>query len=469
MESNRAVGTCAERWENAARTLVAALARPRVARYFARVSLFLPVVFSVVVSWLAQAALAVEPASADGPAEGPYGFTLVRTADEEPAEVEFFFLNKDCATCHPRQLDEVQGAMHSAAHTDPLYRSLAETARREAGDKVYAYCSGCHSAPGVVSGLIPAKHDPELPAEAKAGVTCDVCHQILSLTGHEGPWREPGNASFVLQPGRVKFGHSGIVAENRSHTGEKKDFFAKSEFCASCHTVIHPSSGLRVEHTYGEWKASVYAEKGIQCQDCHMRSVADAVTVARTLQSVVVRGQSVAEGDTREIFPHFFVGGNANADRLSGSAKHAEMAVARLKSAARVEVRAPSRRGRESRSKFRCWYTTRRPDTTSRPASRNCGKCGWKLSRWTPKATRSSGRAAWTRTEKSAVMRSASARGRQRGWEGDVQAVGDGTIPLEADHSPQGLFPGPRRAEAADKLVRRRHRRSAAVLPLRLA
>lgn len=301
----------------------------------------------VVVSWTAHAAFAVEPASPDAPAEGPYGFTLVRTADGELADVEFFFLNKDCATCHPRQLEEAQGAMHSVAHSDPLYRSLAETARREAGDKVYAYCSGCHSPPGVVSGLIPAKHDPELPPEAKAGVTCDVCHQISSLTGNDGPWREPGNASFVLQPGRVKFGHSGIVAENRSHTGEKKDFFAKSEFCASCHTVIHPSSGLRVEHTYGEWKASIYAEKGIQCQDCHMRSVEDAVTVARTLEPVVVRGQSVAEGDMRQIFPHFFVGGNANADRLSAGPKHSEMAVARLKTAARVELRAlsPARPG----------------------------------------------------------------------------------------------------------------------------
>ena len=72
--------------------------------------------------------------------------------------------------------------MHSAAHTDPLYRSFAETARKEAGDKIYAFCSGCHSPAGVASGLIPRKTDADLPAEAKAGVTCDVCHSISSVT-----------------------------------------------------------------------------------------------------------------------------------------------------------------------------------------------------------------------------------------------------------------------------------------------
>ena len=201
---------------------------------------------AIVILAISSQSLAEEPGQ---PAEGPFGYTLLRTADNEPADVDFFFLNPDCAVCHPRHLAEVKGSMHSAAHTDPLYRSLAEQAREEAGEKVYTFCSGCHSPPGVASTLIPSKPEARLPAEAKAGVTCDVCHQVSALTGHEGPWKEPGNASFVLKPGRVKYGHSGIVAENRSHTGEKRDYFSKSEFCASCHTVIHPVNGLRIEHT----------------------------------------------------------------------------------------------------------------------------------------------------------------------------------------------------------------------------
>jgi hypothetical protein len=274
---------------------------------------------------------------------GPFGLSRITTDDGRPADIDFFQSNETCGVCHDRQLKEFQGSMHSASHSEPLYRSFAELARKEAGDKVYAECAGCHSPAGVVTGLIPKKHDPELPAEAKAGVACDVCHQISALTGAEGPWHEPGNASVVLQPGQVKFGDSGRVAENRAHTGEKRAFFAKAELCASCHTVIHPVNGLRIESTYAEWKASVYAEKGIQCQDCHMRSVADAARVAETLQPVVVKGPRVHNGAEREIYSHYFVGGNSNTDRLSGGTMQAAMAEERLKSAARIELVVPAK------------------------------------------------------------------------------------------------------------------------------
>jgi hypothetical protein len=287
--------------------------------------------------------IAEEAKAPDQPPEGPFGYTLIRTADDALTDVDFFLPNESCQVCHERHFKEVEGSMHSAAHVDPLYRRFAEIAREEAGEKVYTYCSGCHSPAGVTSGLIPAKHDPDLPAEAKVGVSCDVCHQISRLTGHEGPWGEPGNASFVIEQGLVKFGDSGEVAENRLHTGEKKDFFTKSEFCASCHTVIHPVNGMRIETTYDEWKSSVYASSGIQCQDCHMRTVEDAVKVAETLRPVTVEGERANDGETRPIFPHYFVGGNANADRLANGPMHAEMAERRLKSAARIELKSPTK------------------------------------------------------------------------------------------------------------------------------
>jgi hypothetical protein len=287
-------------------------------------------------------AYAVETIPATPPV-GSFGLSRIGTDDGHPADIDTFQSNETCGICHDRQFKEFQGSMHSASHGEPLYRRFAELARNEAGDKIYAECSGCHSPAGVVSGLIPKKRDAELPAEAKAGVACDVCHQISALTGTEGPWREPGNASVVLQPGQVKFGDSGRVAENRAHTGEKRAYFAKAEFCASCHTVIHPINGLRIETTYAEWKSSIYAEKGIQCQDCHMRSVADAVRVAETLQPIVVKGQRVHDGPKREVFSHFFVGGNANADRLSGGTMQAAMAVERLQSAARIELKVPGK------------------------------------------------------------------------------------------------------------------------------
>ena len=175
--------------------------------------------------------LLAQPKTPDPPPVGPFGLSRVTTPDGTAADLDFFLTSRTCGVCHEREMKEFEGSMHSIAHTESFYHSFAELGRKEAGDQTYRLCSGCHSAAGVVTGLIPAKTDMELPEEAKSGVTCDVCHQITALTGTKGPWGEPGNASFVIQAGRTKFGDSGEVAENRAHTGEKRDFFKKSEFC----------------------------------------------------------------------------------------------------------------------------------------------------------------------------------------------------------------------------------------------
>jgi hypothetical protein len=298
---------------------------------------------SLVLLTIISAACAVWSWSQEPPAphQGQYGFTLLRTADGEIADPMFFISNETCVTCHPRQGEEFQGSFHSASHEDPLYRQFALLAQKEAGDAMYTYCSGCHAPAGVVTEMIPHTPDAELPEEIKGGVTCDVCHQISSLTGHQGPWQQEGNASFVLEPGLTRFGNYEKAKTNRLHASEKKAFYATSEYCASCHTVIHPVNGLMIENTYQEWKESIYAERGIQCQHCHMNSVEDAVRVAETLQPVVRIGQSATKGPDREIHPHYFVGANVDANRLTHGPLHAKMAVARLKSAARIEVVGP--------------------------------------------------------------------------------------------------------------------------------
>jgi hypothetical protein len=290
------------------------------------------------------------PAPRDGPAKGAFGLSLIATPDGAVVPIEAFAVVDDCSLCHPRQAEELVGSMHSVSHHDPLYRAFAELAREEAGPEVYALCAGCHSPAGVVSGLIPRTAEEDLPEAATAGVNCDACHQIAHTTGASGPFGEPGNASFVLAPGRAKASIRAEIQSNPAHDVRRVDELERSELCAACHTVIHPTSGLRIEHTYEEWRKSVYAEKGIQCQDCHMRSVEDAVRVAKTLEPVRVVGRtSEMSSAEREIHPHWFVGGNADAEILSGSAPHARMAEERLKSAAALSISAPerARRGEE--------------------------------------------------------------------------------------------------------------------------
>ena len=294
---------------------------------------------------LALAAFAFQkPSTPKEPPVGPFGLSRVTTPDGKPVPAAGFTTSEDCSACHARQTEEFEGSFHSVSHRDPLYRAFAELARKEAGERVYAYCAGCHAPAGVVSGLVPGTPEEQLPDNVKAGVQCDICHQVRGLSGSEGPWGEPGNASLVLDPGKAKTSMRAEIKANVAHTAQRAEFLGSSEFCASCHTVIHPLNGLRIEHTYAEWKKSVYAEKGIQCQDCHMRTVEDAARVARTLERVSVMGKtSELSGIEREIRPHWFVGGNVDAERLTGSKAHAEMAVARLKSAAELVIGTPTR------------------------------------------------------------------------------------------------------------------------------
>jgi hypothetical protein len=278
------------------------------------------------------------------PQGGPFGLSLMATPDGKPADALHFATSEDCSACHARHVEEFDGSLHSFSHHDPLYRAFAELARKEAGEQVYAYCSGCHAPAAVVSGLVPGTPEDLLPDNVKAGVQCDICHQVRELNGAAGPWGEPGNGSLTLEPGKAKASIRPEIKSNLFHTARRAEFLESSEFCASCHTVIHPFNGLRIEHTYDEWKKSIYAEKGIQCQDCHMRTVEDAVRVAQTLEPVTVMGKtSELSGTQREISPHTFVGGNIEAGRLTGSEAHGQMAEARLKSAAVIAVESVER------------------------------------------------------------------------------------------------------------------------------
>ncbi len=287
--------------------------------------------------------LTQDPTPPQGDVGGPFGLSQLSSADGEHTYIGDFALAEDCADCHPRQYEELQGSMHSASHHEPFYRAFALLALEEAGEEVYTFCSGCHAPAGVASGLVIAEEGKELPAAATAGVNCDACHQVSKLSGKQGAWGEPGNASLVLDPGDVKFGPLHEVEDPLLHEAEFREYYKSAEFCGSCHNVIHPSSGVRLEHTYAEWEASIYAKKGIVCQDCHMRSVEDAIKVARELKPVVEMGPAAEGGPDRPIYRHYFVGANVNAGFLAHGPKHADMAEARLKSAARLEIQNAAR------------------------------------------------------------------------------------------------------------------------------
>lgn len=256
-----------------------------------------------------------------------------------------------CAGCHPTQYKEWKGSVHHLAFQDPVYQGELNKAFKAVGHEISRQCEGCHSPVGVVTGEIKGPGLKGLSPIAMAGVSCDVCHSISGTTHLQTPTHEPENGSMILTPGvetkegvrLVKHGPFPVTAEcgGGFHECKESPLHLRGELCASCHQVYHYDKHFPLEATYNEWKHSPYAQNSILCQDCHMVEID---TFLRTADKFTKpqRGE----------YHHYFNGANyllyylARAAATKGGdqemadiqGKKYEMAVARLKSAADLEI-----------------------------------------------------------------------------------------------------------------------------------
>ncbi len=279
----------------------------------------------------------------------PFFPSLLATGDGQPVASTDFEDPTVCQACHPAIYKQWYGSMHSRAFYDPVFTALWKLGVKETGGLVENLCAGCHTAIGTMSGEVRQDEagDFQVSEIAAKGVQCDLCHTVKASRWAETEKREPHNASLVVEPGNVKRGPY-RDSDSPYHDVEYSELHTRSEFCANCHNVFHPLNGFPIEYTYNEWKNSVYAQAGIQCQDCHMAPVEVAIEVARTLKRIAVPGQPCISGPKRdETHQHWFVGGNAVVPALQtgpiGPTEHAGMAVKRLQNAASVQLLLPER------------------------------------------------------------------------------------------------------------------------------
>jgi Cytochrome c554 and c-prime len=276
----------------------------------------------------------------------------MKTAGEKPVP-ENWQDPEVCGGCHPRQYNGWSTSMHSIAFKDPVFQAEWALAHKATDGKTLNHCGGCHSPIGVATGTI--KFDPALgkhggftaPAIAETGVSCDVCHTISGSTAVHTTTGDPGNASFIMSPGRVK---RATLKDAKSpfHDTEYSEMHGKAAFCSNCHNIFHPDNNFPVEHTYDEWKISPYAQKGIQCQDCHMVPVDTAIRVAdemkpaKDLENHGLGGKAGmgARSNRDLVHDHGFVGGNtiiAEALGVEGAAENKAEALKRLQTAAELD------------------------------------------------------------------------------------------------------------------------------------
>ncbi|OGW39544.1 MAG: cytochrome C [Nitrospirae bacterium GWD2_57_9] len=271
-----------------------------------------------------------------------------------------------CAMCHQQQFEEWTGSVHALAFQDPIYQGELNKGFKAVGHDVTRQCEGCHSPAGMVTGEIKGPGNKGLSPLAMAGVSCDICHSISGVTHWQTPTHEPENGSFVLTPGvdtkeGVKLIKRGPFKPSEGcgggfHECAESPLHLQADLCAGCHQVYHYDDHFPLEATYNEWKHGPYAQKGIMCQHCHM---VDHETFIRT-------ADTFNKPERRE-FRHFFSGANyllyylAEAaakkagDNILASNLHKkyDMAVAKLKAAAEIELSPVYSKGRLAEIKVR--------------------------------------------------------------------------------------------------------------------
>jgi len=295
-------------------------------------------VFVICFAGLAAAVgIALWIAGGDAGSEGtaaplPFLPSRLTTPTGESIPHASFPKNDGCLVCHAKIAAQWAGSMHAFAQEDPAYRALFEIAHQDTDGKTDLFCVGCHSPPAVLSGN--GRESWVLGAPASQGISCVVCHTVA---GPSQPGRSPANASFVCDPTGPIRGPHGRRCRAEGKETVRSEYLASSAFCAGCHGAEHARNGLVLERTYQEWQGSVYAERGIQCQDCHMQPVEVAIATARSLEKQPNPG-TIAGIHRPHVYTHEFLGGNPVLSRLRGAPAHAMATEALLEAAATLEL-----------------------------------------------------------------------------------------------------------------------------------
>lgn len=162
-----------------------------------------------------------------------------------------------CGECHQAIHAVWRESMHAQAWSDAVFQAAYKRTNRAYGKNGAHICLLCHS-PTVREKSKPVNGEDAL----SKGVTCDFCHSVkaVELSDRSDPIR------WTL--GKTKYGPL-RHAQSPAHRIVHSDLHGRSEFCAACHEYRN-ANGITVLGTYSEWKKSSYAQKGKQCQNCHM-------------------------------------------------------------------------------------------------------------------------------------------------------------------------------------------------------
>ena len=196
------------------------------------------------------------------------GCTIVRLKRDEmkPDQTAAFNSSSMCINCHKKIVEQHEDSMHAKSFSNPVFqaqyfRELIPLLERNDELRTEAdKCIACHDPIAFLQnkGYISTVQEsvPEL-----SGVVCDFCHRISGFKGDN-----PGGGNYISFPGDQKLGP---FKYSTNHHHIYHELQTKSELCGICHNDVN-HNGIEIKSTFTEWKKSRFAEKKINCQDCHM-------------------------------------------------------------------------------------------------------------------------------------------------------------------------------------------------------
>lgn len=152
-----------------------------------------------------------------------------------------------CGECHEKMFDEWEVSAHARAVSSSFYKASVAAAKD-------ATCDRCHA---------PLAKIAPRDIVVSEGVTCDVCHTLRE------PAPAPGGGGFRLAvDDMVKYGPRCDLKDHYFHRMGCSPEHRDAALCGTCHWW--EPRGIPVFTEYADWKAGPAAEKGLQCQGCHM-------------------------------------------------------------------------------------------------------------------------------------------------------------------------------------------------------
>ncbi len=182
----------------------------------------------------------------------------------------------DCGTCHARIYEQWASSRHRHSFTNSVFRASYHRSPEP-------WCVYCHAPLPEQAAAILGTQRPSIETSLVGeGVNCAVCH---------------------VRGGEILSVRAPTLAGTAAHPMRHEPLLASAEFCGGCHQFNwpHDDAPLRyttepMQDTLSEWRNSISARSGKNCQQCHMPTGShnflgghDAALVRRTVNARVAR------------------------------------------------------------------------------------------------------------------------------------------------------------------------------------